>query len=63
MADRNAARFFGLIFKRLAESPDERAKEFAQILFDALEESDFDFAPYQMRADEALEKLGLSTED
>lgn len=58
MADREAARWFGEIFKLLAErSETEVARRLARVTFKAIGEHDF--AAYQMDADEALRSLGL----
>lgn len=60
MADRTSARIFGSIFEFLAETPDDRSKEFAVKMWTLMEESGYDFSYYQMGADDALIALGLA---
>ena len=60
MADRTSARLFGEVFEILAKyvpagtERDEIARRYWGLT------SDYDFAPYQMGADDALSALGLA---
>ncbi len=58
MADRASARLVGRIFELLAKNPTSEHKEIAKEIF--AESMQFDFANYQMDADDALIKLGLA---
>ena len=58
MADRTSARIFAMVFEHLAEEASDRDKAMAKRLWALTGE--FDFSPYQMYCDEALEKLGLA---
>lgn len=60
MADRTSAALFGSIFKILAESGDERGKEYALKVWEMKEDGGYDFSDYQMYCDEALFALGLA---
>ena len=61
MADRTSAHLFGTIFRLLAENPTEEHIAIAKEIWPLAWE--YDFSTYQMDADEALEKLGLSEEE
>jgi hypothetical protein len=52
MADRTSAEIFGKIFELLAENPTDEHKEMAAKIYPMA--GNYDFAPYQMDADEAL---------
>jgi hypothetical protein len=58
MSDHQGAYEFGMMFRKLAEKPTDDAKEFAQLLWTLSREHDF--SDDEMRADEALAKLGLA---
>jgi hypothetical protein len=57
MADRAAARLFGKFFEFLAKDLTQNNKDFALELWGMT--GDYDFAPYQIGEDDALEELGL----
>lgn len=58
MADRSSAALFAEIFKMLASNePTSNPKALALRFWDMRRE--YDFSPYQMYCDEALEALGL----
>jgi len=58
MADRTSAALFGKIFDLLAKNPSDENKAIAKEIWPM--SCDYDFAPYQMNADESLIKLGLA---
>ena len=57
MADRTAAAIFGSVFELLAEQPDNRSRVMAKKLMKLTRM--YDFNPYQMECDDALDKLGI----
>jgi hypothetical protein len=61
MADRTSAALFGKIFRYLAATATERDREFAKWLMG--ETQSYDFATYQMDADDALRTLGIDPEE
>lgn len=58
MADRTSAGLFGYFFKMLARNPTDEHKAMARELWP--QTRGYDFANYQMDADEALITLGLA---
>ena len=58
MSARSSAAIFGDIFQHLAESPTDANKEFARWLWSKT--AGYDFADYQLEADDALMALGLA---
>lgn len=59
MSDRTSAYLFGTFFKFLAEMEQtEKTREMAEKLWDM--KNEYDFACYQMEADEALMDLGFA---
>jgi hypothetical protein len=58
MADRTSAALFGKVFTVLASDPTPQHKQWARELWSQTLE--YDFTPYQMDCDEALQVLGLA---
>jgi hypothetical protein len=58
MADRGSAALFATFFQLLAESPSNEHRAMAHKLWPLTRS--YDFSPYQMYAEEALQTLGLA---
>lgn len=58
MADRTSASLFCQVFELLASDPTPQHVAFARTLWDHT--YGYDFSPYQMECDEALQALGLA---
>lgn len=58
MADRTSAAIFGKVFELIAVNITDETKNIAEELYK--ETYSYDFSQYQMKADEALIKLGFA---